>query len=55
MYISFDIGVLSIERALQRVPSIDKEANRKYMIIEQSPKSSNSIRSVSILKVFYLK
>ncbi len=48
--INFNTGILSVERTLQRVSYIDKEGNREYMVIEQSPKSSNSIRSVPIPK-----
>lgn len=48
--INFINSSLSVNRTLQRVYNIDKDGNRKLEIIEEVPKTSNSIRSVPIPK-----
>ena len=48
--INFDDAYLSVNRTLQRTYSIDNNGNRKLKVIEQSPKTSNSIRTVPIPK-----
>lgn len=48
--IDFNDGTLTVNRTLQRVTEIDKDGTRKRKIIEQEPKTKNSIRTVPIPK-----
>lgn len=46
--INFNSGTLTVNRTLQRVTEIDRNGNRESKIIEQLPKTKNSIRTVPI-------
>lgn len=46
--IDFNSGTLTVNRTLQRVTEIDRDGNREGKIIEQLPKTKNSIRTVPI-------
>lgn len=46
--IDFNSGTLTVNRTLQRVTEIDRDGNRESKIIEQLPKTKNSIRTVPI-------
>lgn len=46
--IDFNSGALTVNRTLQRVTKIDRDGNRESKIIEQLPKTKNSIRTVPI-------
>lgn len=47
-YIDFDNGTLTVNRTLQRVTDISRDEKRESKIIEQLPKSKNSVRTVPI-------
>lgn len=53
--INFTDSYLSVNRTLQRTYIIDKDGNRKLSIIEQHPKTNNSIRNVPIPKAILHK
>lgn len=46
--IDFNTGTLTVNRTLQRVTEIDRNGNRKSKVIEQVPKTKNSIRTIPI-------
>lgn len=46
--IDFDKGALTVNRTLQRVTEISKDGSRESKIIEQLPKTKNSIRTIPI-------
>lgn len=46
--IDFKEGELTVNRTLQRVAEIDRDGNRNRKVIEQEPKTKNSIRTVQI-------
>lgn len=46
--VAFHDGSLTVNRTLQRVTEIDRDGNRESKIIEQLPKTKNSIRTVPI-------
>lgn len=46
--IDFDKGTLTVNRTLQRVTEISKDGSRESKIIEQLPKTKNSIRTIPI-------
>lgn len=48
--IDFNAGTLTVNRTLQRVTEIDKNGNKESKIIEQMPKTTNSIRTIPIPK-----
>lgn len=48
--IDFNTGTLTINRTLQRVTQIDRNGNRESKVIEQLPKTKNSIRTIPIPK-----
>lgn len=45
-----DIDTLTVNRTLQRVTEIDRDGNRESKVIEQMPKTKNSIRTIPIPK-----
>lgn len=48
--IDFNTGTLTVNRSLQRVTGIDRNGNRESKVIEQLPKTKNSIRTIPIPK-----
>lgn len=48
--IDFNSGNLTVNRTLQRVTEISRDGNRESKVIEQLPKTKNSIRTVPIPK-----
>lgn len=48
--IDFNTGTLTVNRSLQRVTEIDRNGNRESKVIEQLPKTKNSIRTIPIPK-----
>ena len=48
--IDFNTGILTVNRTLQRVTEIDRNGNRKSKVIEQLPKTKNSIRTIPLPK-----
>lgn len=48
--IDFNTGTLTVNRTLQRVTEIDRNGNRESKVIEQLPKTKNSIRTIPIPK-----
>ncbi len=46
--IDFKEGTLSVNRTVQRVTDIQKDGSRKMVLIEQTPKTKNSYRTVPI-------
>ena len=48
--IDFNTGTLTVNRTLQRVTEIDRNGNRESKVIEQIPKTKNSIRTIPIPK-----
>ena len=48
--IDFNTGTLTVNRTLQRVTVIDRDGNRSSKVIEQPPKTKNSIRIIPIPK-----
>ena len=46
--IDFKNGTLTVNRTLQRVTEISRDGNRESKIIEQFPKTKNSIRTIPI-------
>lgn len=48
--IDFNTGTLTVNRTLQRVTHIDRNGNRESKVIEQLPKTKNSIRTIPIPK-----
>lgn len=53
--IDFNTGTLTVNRTLQRVTQIDRNGNRESKVIEQLPKTKNSIRSIPIPKNILIK
>lgn len=53
--IDFNTGNLTVNRTLQRVTQIDRNGNRKSKVIEQMPKTKNSIRTIPIPKNILVK
>lgn len=53
--IDFDTGTLTVNRTLQRVTKIDRNGNRESKVIEQLPKTKNSIRAIPIPKNILIK
>lgn len=53
--IDFNTGTLTVNRTLQRVTEIDRNGNRKSKVIEQLPKTKNSIRTIPIPKNILVK
>ncbi|WGX76514.1 site-specific integrase [Paraclostridium bifermentans] len=53
--IDFNIGTLTVNRTLQRVTEIDRNGNRESKVIEQLPKTKNSIRTIPIPKNILVK
>ena len=48
--IDFNTGTLTVNRTLQRVTEISRDGKRESKVIEQLPKTKNSIRSIPIPK-----
>lgn len=48
--IDFNSGTLTVNRTLQRITIIDRDGNRVSKVIEQPPKTKNSIRTIPIPK-----
>jgi integrase len=46
--INFDTGTLTVNRTLQRVTEISRDGKRESKVIEQLPKTKNSIRTIPI-------
>ena len=46
--INFDEGILTVNRTLQRITDINRDGTRDRMVVEQEPKTKNSIRDVNI-------
>lgn len=53
--IDFNTGTLTVNRTLQRITQIDRNGNRESKVIEQLPKTKNSIRSIPIPKNILIK
>ncbi|WP_195251237.1 tyrosine-type recombinase/integrase [Romboutsia sp. 1001713B170207_170306_H8] len=53
--IDFNTGTLTVNRTLQRVTQIDRNGNRESKVIEQLPKTKNSIRTIPIPKNILIK
>lgn len=53
--ISFDDESLTVNRTLQRVTEINKDGTREKKVIEQYPKTKNSIRTVPIPRNILVK
>jgi integrase len=53
--IDFNTGTLTVNRTLQRVTEIDRNGNRESKVIEQLPKTKNSIRTIPIPKNILVK
>lgn len=53
--IDFDTSNLTVKRTLQRVTVIDREGNRVSKVIEQTPKTKNSIRTIPIPRNILVK
>lgn len=53
--IDFNTGNLTVNRTLQRVTEIDRNGNRASKVIEQLPKTKNSIRTIPIPKNILIK
>ena len=53
--IDFDTCTLTVNRTLQRVTQIDRNGNRESKVIEQLPKTKNSIRTIPIPKNILIK
>ncbi|MCH1964888.1 tyrosine-type recombinase/integrase [Paraclostridium sordellii] len=53
--IDFNTGTLTVNRTLQRVTEIDRNGNRASKVIEQLPKTKNSIRTIPIPKNILIK
>lgn len=53
--IDFNTGTLTVNRTLQRVTQIDRNDNRESKVIEQLPKTKNSIRTIPIPKNILIK
>lgn len=53
--IDFNTGTLTVNRTLQRVTQIDRSGNRESKVIEQLPKTKNSIRTIPIPKNILIK
>ncbi|WP_082154238.1 tyrosine-type recombinase/integrase [Gottschalkia purinilytica] len=48
--IDFEKSALSLSKSLKKVTKISKNENRESVVIEQSPKTESSIRTVPIQK-----
>lgn len=48
--INFDKGELTVNRTLQRITEISRDGKRESKVIEQAPKSKNSIRTIPVPK-----
>lgn len=48
--IDFNAGTLTVNRSLQRVTVIDRDGNRVSKLIEQPPKTKNSLRTIPVPK-----
>ncbi|WP_122639032.1 tyrosine-type recombinase/integrase [Romboutsia sp. Marseille-P6047] len=53
--VDFNTGTLTVNRTLQRVTHIDRNGNRESKVIEQLPKTKNSIRTIPIPKNILIK
>lgn len=53
--IDFNTGTLTVNRTLQRITQIDRNGNRESKVIEQLPKTKNSIRTIPIPKNILIK
>lgn len=53
--IDFNTGTLTVNRTIQRVTQIDRNGNRESKVIEQLPKTKNSIRTIPIPKNILIK
>lgn len=53
--IDFNTGTLTVNRTLQRITQIDRSGNRESKVIEQLPKTKNSIRTIPIPKNILIK
>ena len=53
--IDFNTGALTFNRTLQRFTEIDRNGNRESKVIEQMPKTKNSIRTIPTSKNILFK